>query len=215
VTPTDGHDKIATKQAARPIRRLIAPLFVMVFGFCAVCAYVLIEARNATWERAAEVATSLAAAVEAEVSRNIENVDLSLQAVVDNMQRPDIDVISPDFRQLVVFDRSATARGARYGGDEFAVLLARTTAEGAERVAELIRHAFAAHCERDRIVISGLKMGVACLTPATGESFAELVQPADVALYRAKNLGRGRTETARKVKNGSAAEPQSDRDEAA
>ena len=107
----DKHqDTYADKAIARPIKRLLVPIFVLVFGFCAVCAYVLVQARNSTWERAAEVAASLTIAIEGEVKHNIENVNLSLQAVVDNLKRPEIDSISPDLRQLVLFDRSATAR---------------------------------------------------------------------------------------------------------
>jgi diguanylate cyclase (GGDEF)-like protein len=94
----------------RPVKRLLVPLFAVVLGFCAVCGYVLIKARNAAWQHAAEVATSLTAALNSEIQHNIETVDLSLQAVADNIDRPDINDLSPELRQLVLFDRSATAR---------------------------------------------------------------------------------------------------------
>lgn len=61
-------------------------------------------------ERAGEAATSLVAALSSDISRNIETLDLSLQAVVDNLKYPGIDKIDPGLRQLVLFDRSATAR---------------------------------------------------------------------------------------------------------
>ncbi len=61
-------------------------------------------------ERAGEAATSLVAALSSDISRNIETLDLSLQAVVDNLKYPGIDKIDPNLRQLVLFDRSATAR---------------------------------------------------------------------------------------------------------
>ena len=50
------------------------------------------------------------AAVENDVLRNIESIDLSLQGVIEGLQRPDIWQLSPDLRQVVLFDRSATAR---------------------------------------------------------------------------------------------------------
>jgi hypothetical protein len=94
----------------RPTKRLIAPIFVVVFCFCALCAYALIDARRATLERAADVANSLVAAVSADISRNIETVDLALQGVVDNLKLPEIDRVDPQIRQLILFDRSAAAR---------------------------------------------------------------------------------------------------------
>ncbi|OYX74770.1 MAG: hypothetical protein B7Y77_03155, partial [Bradyrhizobium sp. 35-63-5] len=74
-----------------------------------VCSYVLYKAHEATWQQAAAVANSLTSALSSEIERNIETVDLSLQAVADNIDRPDINDLSPDLRQLVLFDRSATA----------------------------------------------------------------------------------------------------------
>lgn len=95
--------------AERPVRRLLVPLFAVVLGFCAVCSYVLYKAHEAAWQHAADVANSLTSALSSEIERNIETVDLSLQAVVDNINRPDINDLSPDLRQLVLFDRSTTA----------------------------------------------------------------------------------------------------------
>ena len=42
--------------------------------------------------------------------RNIESYDLSLRAVIDNLAYPEITTVSPELRQLVLFDRSATAK---------------------------------------------------------------------------------------------------------
>jgi len=84
---------------------------------------------------------------------------------------------------------------ARYGGDEFIVLLPETPLKGALEVAERIRSRVcdmplevgAAHVE------SSVSIGVACY-PADGQSLDMLANRADHALYKAKNLGRNRVE---------------------
>src|SRR5262249_2736753 len=70
----------------------------------------LIDARNSAWRGALDATTSLVAALELDTLLNIESFDLSLQAVADNLNHPEIGGISPDLRQLVLFDRSATPR---------------------------------------------------------------------------------------------------------
>ena len=108
--PSDPvHLTIMERAAARPVKLLIAPIFVVVFCFCAICAGLLIEARRAALQQAADVASSLIAAVEFDVSRHIISVDLSLQAIVENLKLPEIDLISTKLRHLVLFDRATSA----------------------------------------------------------------------------------------------------------
>lgn len=83
----------------------------------------------------------------------------------------------------------------RYGGEEFAVVLANTSLEGAIQLADRIRECIGAN----RVEIDGdslgvtVSIGVAALKP--GESSEELVNRADRHLYQAKLRGRNRVET--------------------
>jgi diguanylate cyclase (GGDEF)-like protein len=69
-----------------------------------------LEARRATEERATEVASSLANSLKADIARNVELLNLSLEGVVNNLKLPGLDRLSPEMRQLVLFDHSATSR---------------------------------------------------------------------------------------------------------
>ena len=80
---------------------------------------------------------------------------------------------------------------ARYGGDEFVVVLAQTPTDGAFQVAERIRKAIAnmpldTHGKDVAITVS---IGVASF-PAHGAELAVIMNRADQALYRSKNRGR-------------------------
>jgi diguanylate cyclase (GGDEF)-like protein len=82
---------------------------------------------------------------------------------------------------------------ARYGGDEFAVLLAETPLAGAMIFAERVRAAveqdeIAAGDQRVAVTVS---IGVAEWTPQMTQP-EDLIALADTALYRAKNAGRNR-----------------------
>jgi len=81
----------------------------------------------------------------------------------------------------------------RYGGEEFAVLLAETDAEGGRQVAERMRAAVAAsRAFRRPLTIS---VGVASLAGEQADP-EDLVQRADAALYCAKREGRDRVRIA-------------------
>lgn len=94
----------------RPVKRLIAIISLIALSFCAVCGKVLLDARREAGANAAHVAQSLVAALESDIARNIDSYDLSLQAVIENLAYPEITTISPELRQLVLFDRSASAK---------------------------------------------------------------------------------------------------------
>jgi two-component system chemotaxis family response regulator WspR len=87
---------------------------------------------------------------------------------------------------------------ARFGGEEFALLLPHTSHNGTRAIAEVLRNAVLdleiTHrgSPWNRVTVS---IGFATVTPAPGELPAGLVHRADAALYRAKHLGRNRAET--------------------
>jgi diguanylate cyclase (GGDEF)-like protein len=83
---------------------------------------------------------------------------------------------------------------ARYGGDEFIVLLPETPAKGAFEVAERIRNAIAARPLEmgERRIASSVSIGIATF-PEDGASLDALAAHADRAMYSAKQAGRNRS----------------------
>lgn len=85
----------------------------------------------------------------------------------------------------------------RYGGEEFFLILPETPLEVAFRRAEELRQAVMGLRlkYRGQILTATISIGVAAF-PINGSSHAALLQAADEALYRAKEGGRNRVETA-------------------
>jgi diguanylate cyclase (GGDEF)-like protein len=89
----------------------------------------------------------------------------------------------------------AGGTAARFGGEEFAVILPGEGIDGAQRVAERICDAVAGmHMPHpgSPAGVQTVSIGVAGLVPQNGQQAMELVTIADRALYRAKDLGRNR-----------------------
>lgn len=86
---------------------------------------------------------------------------------------------------------------ARYGGDEFAIILPETNLQNAPCVAKRLKEAMASvqlfNKEEAGCRPLTLSIGVAAYPEHGGES-ADLLRCADQALYRAKQLGRNRIE---------------------
>ncbi|MGQ9817282.1 MAG: diguanylate cyclase [bacterium] len=85
---------------------------------------------------------------------------------------------------------------ARYGGEEFVIIFPETPGGSAYKICERVRGAI----ENNQIVINkygklGITISIGVATyPQSAQSAQELIQKADLALYRAKKLGRNRVE---------------------
>ncbi|MGD0734900.1 MAG: GGDEF domain-containing protein [Terracidiphilus sp.] len=83
---------------------------------------------------------------------------------------------------------------ARLGGDEFALLLPDATPQSASDLADELHSLFSSHRFQTDDAGTTLSIGIASLQAARDLPLETLVCRADEALYRAKNLGRNRTE---------------------
>ncbi len=94
--------------------------------------------------------------------------------------------------------RDAVDMAARFGGEEFAVLLENTAQDGAVKMADRLREALAAetfvHVEGSNTIPFQVTMSLGVATTNGPEDPHTLVDRADQALYRAKEGGRNRVE---------------------
>ncbi|HLW82664.1 MAG TPA: diguanylate cyclase [Candidatus Acidoferrales bacterium] len=89
----------------------------------------------------------------------------------------------------------------RYGGEEFLIVFPSSTEEGAFRQTERIRKSIESSPIRtpEGDILLTASFGVSAAGPSSELTLAELLRNADAALYRAKELGRNRSERATTV----------------
>ena len=115
------------------------------------------------------------------------------KAVNDRFGHPTGDVVLRDLAETLRENVREIDTAARWGGEEFAVILPGTDLEGTAQVAERIRAALA---EREILSVDGVALrvtasfGVASSDATT--TVQQLVEAADEALYRAKRAGKDR-----------------------
>jgi len=125
-------------------------------------------------------------------------IDLdSFKAYNDMYGHPSGDALLKIVAQMVSGAIRDSDQAFRYGGDEFAAILPRTTQEDAYVVAERVRIRVAKEMEARRSGVS-CSIGLASY-PADGVMPGELITTADTALYYAKNTGGNRTYVSSKI----------------
>ncbi len=106
------------------------------------------------------------------------------------------DALLIEFTQRVTHLLREVDTFARYGGEEFICLLSETDIQGAMTTADKIHDAIRGEpfggMDEELITLT-VSLGVAAY-PDHGDSFKQLVEAADQALYRAKGSGRDRLE---------------------
>jgi diguanylate cyclase (GGDEF)-like protein len=115
------------------------------------------------------------------------------KAVNDRFGHPTGDVVLRDLADALRENVREIDTAARWGGEEFAVILPGTDLEGAAQVAERIRVALA---EREILSVDGAALHVTAsfgvATSTATSTVQQLVEAADEALYRAKRAGKDR-----------------------
>src|SRR5205823_1076699 len=84
---------------------VLAPLGMLVMS-----GLMLLDLRRDAWDKSEQTSRNLLQVIERDIARNVEIIDLSLQAVVDNLLAPETAEASPRARQMILFDRAATAK---------------------------------------------------------------------------------------------------------
>jgi diguanylate cyclase (GGDEF)-like protein len=113
--------------------------------------------------------------------------------VNDQHGHPTGDIVLRDLAQALQETIREIDTAARWGGEEFAVILPGTDLEGSAQVAERVRQALT---QRGMVSAEGVPLrvtasfGVAASSPTT--TMSELIEAADEALYRAKRAGKDR-----------------------
>ncbi|HEY6925737.1 MAG TPA: DUF484 family protein [Steroidobacteraceae bacterium] len=117
------------------------------------------------------------------------------------------DAVLREVARRVDAEMRTSDTGARFGGDEFAIVLAQSSFEDGERVAQRVLRAVSG--EPIKVGASGaetvtLSIGVAAAAPGPEvrdlKHMAErLIAEADAALYRAKSGGRNRVTTSQNI----------------
>ncbi|GEL42854.1 MULTISPECIES: sensor domain-containing diguanylate cyclase [Methylobacteriaceae] len=88
---------------------LVLGVFAPV-GMLVVSGLMLLDLRRDAWDKAEQTSRNLLQVIERDIARNVELIDLTLQAVQDNLRAPGLGQLDAAMRQLVLFDRAASAR---------------------------------------------------------------------------------------------------------
>lgn len=143
-------------KAAETIWPLLLSLCVCGL-FCLVTAIMVLEMRSNAMRQAEHSANNLVNAIVQDVSHNFGLIGLSLDAIVTGLAREDIRALSPEVRQLVLFDRGTSAKniGALVVFDEKGELQIDSASLTPRKIASVTdRDYFQAQIEKDSLFIS-------------------------------------------------------------
>ncbi|GEP08974.1 sensor domain-containing diguanylate cyclase [Methylobacterium gnaphalii] len=137
-------------------------------GMLILSGMMLLDMRRDAWDKAARTSNNLLQVIARDIARNVEIFDLSLQAVVENIRTPGIEGISPAMRQLVLFDRAATAQdlGVMLVLDENGAIAVDASAMPPRKGNYADREYFQVHKKRPGL---GLYIGRPLVSRLTGE----------------------------------------------
>ncbi|KTR01144.1 dethiobiotin synthetase [Aureimonas ureilytica] len=96
-------------QRLRSARTWIALGILAPIGMVIISGMMLLDLRRDAWTMADQTSKNLMQVIERDIARNVEIIDLSLRAVVDNLKAPGVADSTPELRQLILFDRASTA----------------------------------------------------------------------------------------------------------
>ena len=126
----------------------------------------------------------------------VMSIDLDFfKAINDRYGHAVGDLVLIDVAVVIGGVLRASDAVARFGGEEFVVLLSDTQQARAELVAQRIQQALRQPRPASGLPAYTLSIGIACQSHY-GEELASLLLRSDQALYRAKQLGRDRIEIA-------------------
>lgn len=192
-----------------PLQHFIQLLSAYAMASCTAYLYERLRERHAALlghEADADALTGLVnrrgalrvlAALESQARRHIAPFSIALvdldhfKAINDTYGHPVGDEALRAAAAVLQLPLRSSDTLARWGGEEFIVLLPHTELAAAMAIAERLRAQLAAYRVPQLPPITA-SLGVAQFR--SGDTTAQLVQRADAALYRAKELGRNRVE---------------------
>lgn len=93
--------------------------------------------------------------------------------------------------EMIAREIRASDAAARYGGDEFVVIMPRADARTATHLAHRLRRAFNERVRPEAGADCSMCIGIACLSISRPGAAETLIRHADLALYAAKRAGPG------------------------